>query len=501
MRLLEQTIVCFAAALGAGRVGVTQDAAPAPRDYVVLAAIAAEDPFDAAAQRLAAGRDGLLLRFDPADLEPLREPLRTAAPRHVAIVLRPEQLEFDLQRRMLQLATELDDDPFVDFAFGYVTGRTAEDALALAERGLQCRPREDEPTYAAVCGGVEKSWRAKQPFVLRGKLLDGLRLFVAGATVHPKTGRDVDFLREHLRRIEGRQAITFVGHGYPREIVGGPTFAELRDLRLDGAVVLSVPCYTGVTSVWYDNDWERAVLRRREVPLDESFCLQLLRTGVVGYTAYLCPRPAGPELDTDLADLLCGSSLGEARRRDYDETVLGCLGFGEERLLLAPVRDGAEVRMTDPVRDLMLEGATGGVVFGDPAAVPFAARPELAPIGVEVAPTEGGIEIGLACPAMAVYTQCADQTAKFGDGMAMKMTARVPLGAALVKDVDVLELRVGGRVLPARTIWAVEEDHGERFLQVKVNWQRELRMPEDVSADLLVQTTDDPALARQRGRR
>ena len=42
----------------------------------------------------------------------------------------------------------------------------------------------------------------------------------------------------------------------------------------------------------------------------------ILRSGVLGYTAYTCPRPAGPELDTDMcAVMIEGLSLGDARRR------------------------------------------------------------------------------------------------------------------------------------------------------------------------------------------
>src|SRR5262245_33168843 len=104
-------------------------------DYVVLAAFAAEDPFDAAARVLAERHRAAFVRFDPADLEPVRAALTKAAPRHVALVMKPEQVDFAFQRRFLQLATEIDADPFVDFAFGYITGRTADDAVALAPRG------------------------------------------------------------------------------------------------------------------------------------------------------------------------------------------------------------------------------------------------------------------------------------------------------------------------------------------------------------------------------
>ena len=151
---------------------VTAVAAPA-QDYLVLAAFAADDPFDAAARVLAEHHHAAIVRFDPADLEPLRAELVARAPRNVALVMRPEQIGFGLQRRFLQLATEVDRDPFVDFAFGYVTGRTAEDAVALAKRGVarQARPVAG---VATVAGGVEHSVVVAMPHQLRRTRLDGL---------------------------------------------------------------------------------------------------------------------------------------------------------------------------------------------------------------------------------------------------------------------------------------------------------------------------------------
>jgi hypothetical protein len=65
-------------------------------------------------------------------------------------------------------------------------------------------------------------------------------------------------------------------------------------MRLRGAVVLNVACYTGVTSTWYKSDWRASKWTRQTVAPEDSFSLALLHTGVLGYTAYLCPRPAGP---------------------------------------------------------------------------------------------------------------------------------------------------------------------------------------------------------------
>ncbi|MBK8098162.1 MAG: hypothetical protein IPK26_13705 [Planctomycetes bacterium] len=475
-------------------------AAAQTADYVVLAAFAASDPFDAPAQTLARHRQATLLRFDPQHLDPVRAALREAKPKNVALVLRPDQLDFPFARRFLQLATEIDDDPFVDFAFGYITGRTAADAEALVTAGVRRQPEAVE-RVASVAGGAERSQSSTMPHGLRRTGIPGLQLWSAGAERFPEQGRDREFLARNLGKIAGADAVTFIGHGMPNEVVGGPTPAELKDLKLTDAVVLNVACYTGVTERWFEEDYQHGLWRQRTVAAEDSFCLALLRTGVVGYTAYVCPRPAGPELDTDLAALLAsGASLGEARRRDYDKTVLGYLGFGHERLVLAAIQDGDKLAPgRDAVHDIMLEGATGGVLFGDPAVVPFVPRPADELVAIEVETIGDGLRVDVEVPAAALFLQCNDPTARFDGQMAMKVHARVPLGDRHVRDVVVDSLQVGRARLPHRVLWAIEEDQGQRFVQLKVNFARSERLRGNLALTARVLTTADAAAGQRRG--
>src|SRR5207249_900111 len=137
-------------------------------------------------------------------------------------------------------------------------------------------------------------------------------------------GRDTQFIKEFLPKLSGKSLVIFGGHGYPREVVGGPTWKDLAGLKLDSAVALNIACYTGVTETWFEHDKKDHVVRKRKIPMSESFALALLRTGVIGYVAYVCERPAGPELFTDVSALVSeGMSLGDVRRRDYDKIVLG----------------------------------------------------------------------------------------------------------------------------------------------------------------------------------
>ncbi len=470
--------------------------------YLVLAAVADGDPYDAAVDVLVKGRHAVLQRFDVADLEPLRAVLRETEPRHVAIVLRPEQLDFDLARRFLKLSTEVDDDPFVDFAFGYITGRDAEDAVALARAGVAREPLEGDPRWAMVAGDTPRSQEHAQPLLLRDESLAGRSYYCAGERTFPEAGRDVAFLGEAMAKLDGAvDMLTFAGHGYPQEVVGGPRAQDVRGLDLSGAVVLNVACYTGVTSRWFEPDPRAGVERERIVAPEDSFSLAILGAGVVGYTAYLCPRPAGPELDCDRASLIAdGLSLGEARRRDYDKTVLGFLGYGEDGLALEPMEDGAKLRRTgDDVRDFMLEGATGGVLFGDPACVPFARREGQSPVAVEAEAERGGLRIRAEAGVTALYLHCSDPTAQMGGKMAMKVHARIPLGELQVADVVVDDLRIGHLVQTTRVLWAVEEDQGERFLQLKVNFPRGEVMSAPMTMSARVVAAESAEAGRTRG--
>lgn len=464
-------------------------------DYVVLESVGDRPEFRPAVDRLAKIHDAPIISFDPADLAPLATEIRRHRPAYVALVMAPEDVELDFQRRFLQMATEIDDDPFVDFAYGYVTGLTGEDALALVEAGVRAHAKPRPFLHGVLSGGGRTSFEGQGSYRLRTVELPMVRGVVKGK------GRehDRDFVKGFLPKLTACGVVEFVGHGMPSYIVGGPDWKDLADLELDAAVVLSVPCFTGVTHVWYQEDFRAGVLKRKTVPLEESVALRVIAAGPSGFTAYLCGRPAGPELYTDLVRLVVdGMTLGDARRRDYDKTVLGFLGFGEERLVLPPRQDGQPIRSPrDSVRDIMVEGAAGGILYGDPAVRPFEPRKDEDPLEVHAEREGGGLAIRLACPRSRFWSLCGDQTARFDGSMALRAYARVPLDDLAVGGVVVASCRLGPRDAGHRLIWAVEDDRGQRYLHVKLMFSRkEAKESGDLAARIVVQPTDGEGLTR-----
>ena len=111
--------------------------------YVVADGVGSADPYSKAVTLLAKHRRATVVPFDPEALDPLRDSLRALSPEYVAVVVRPEMIDFNLARRFLQMSTEIDDDPFVDFSYGFITGATPADAVALLRRSFELEQERD----------------------------------------------------------------------------------------------------------------------------------------------------------------------------------------------------------------------------------------------------------------------------------------------------------------------------------------------------------------------
>jgi hypothetical protein len=471
-------------------------------DYIVADTVGRNDAFYRAAERLAAHRRGKIVSLDIENLNAFRDALRQQPPRYVAVVIRPEKLDYDLARRFLVMATQLDDDPFVDFSYGFITGATAEEALAFVERGIKAELANREPDLGSIgVWEIARSMEVRGTFPSRNQRIAHLEGRLASPQHLPNEERDTQFIKMFLPKLQGKSVVVFGGHGYPREVVGGPTWHDLAGLKLDSAVALNIACYTGVTETWFEHDKKDRLVRKRKIPMSESFALALLRTGVIGYVSYVCERPAGPELFSDVSALMSeGMSLGEVRRRDYDKIVLGYLGYGANKMELKPIADGQKIEPPkDIAKDILLELGTGGILFGDPALVPFNSNSNGAPVAVKAEYDESKKTLTVATEISAEHLGyfCSEPTATW-DGRAdeaMKVYTKVSVPTGYISQVAIQRLEIGNAALKSRLVWAVEEDHGQRFIHLKSIFPRPAAFLGAVRAEFRIQLTEDHAKA------
>lgn len=474
MRRLALLLALAAAAVGAQ---------PPDGAYAVVAGFPADDPYEPAVTRLAEhhGTD-LVLRFDPSDPDALLPGLREHAPARVAFVLRPEQIDVNSVRGILRVATRVDDDPFVDFDYGYITGATADEALRFVENIVDAStaPLAARVGQTAVMNGAGKCTASDTRYRFGAHALPSRSLrFRAPDGRH---GRDQAFIDAELKSLEGCGALLLGGHGMPWEILSGPRAEDVDTLDLSGAVAFNYACYTAVTRRYAERAWGRdgATDRIKSIDAARSFALAMIRRGVVGYVAYVTPRPAGPEMHVDLQRVLAGESMGAVRRNDYAKVVLGYLGFGERGLVAEPVVDGTRVARDDldMVRHLMLDESTGGILYGDPALRPFAGTDRRIPLRATAVVRDGELHVTLRLDARDAWTWGADPFRRFKAGtrqMAMKVYDRVAVPADFgpIRSVRVARATRGGKTIETLpVVWAEERDRGRRFLHVKANFSR-----------------------------
>lgn len=207
-------------------------------------------------------RRGKIVSLDLENLNAFRDVLRQKPPRYLAVLLRPEQLDFDLARKFLAMATQLDDDPFVDFSYGFITGATADEASAFVDRSIKSEQTNREPNLGSIgVWDIGRSTEVLGTFPSRNKNIPQLECRLASPQQLQNEERDTQFIKMFLPKLEGKSVVVFAGHGYPREVVGGPTWKDLAGLKLDSAVALNIACYTGVTETWFEKDRQDRVVQ------------------------------------------------------------------------------------------------------------------------------------------------------------------------------------------------------------------------------------------------
>ena len=448
--------------------------------YIIVSLVPEEDPYFEAARELLRLRGGRIIKTSPGALPSLLNDFRQARPQFVAVVLRPEMLDENLVHQFLKLATKVDDDPFVDFAYGFITGDSAEAAVSLAGAGKRAeqKPKQPDMAMVAVAGGeLAESVTTTQDLPLRnGYLKQTTHLIAAGESASASASQEIDpkqddtFIREVMPQLSGHSILLFAGHGYPSHVVGGPTYRHLAGQRFDGAVVMNIACYTGVTCRWFDNDWQSMKIRRKEVPAQESFCLNMLKTGVAGYVAYVSPRPAGPAMFGDALTLAtAGESVGELVRNNANSVVLAHLQQGYDGLHFVELADGAPIARKRKVQDMLIAMSTGGVLFGDPAYVPFKARSKAHPVQLTVDRKTDSILARIDVAGPMYHFFCSDQVVMWDETRpSIRLEAVVPLGGRYVEDVRLASSTLGD--VPHRLTAATEEHNGQRFLHVKASF-------------------------------
>ena len=342
-------------------------APPRLEGYLVLLSPGDERQFAPAAEALAEMHGGRVVEFDPARLDELLPPLRAAAPRFVVFVLPPEQIDIDLVHATLELATKVDEDLFVDFEYGFVTGRDGAAALRFVERMRAAWDREPGNRL-----GMMGTWEgAALPAAERQSAAAALGLDTTVRLILMSAGEEARraATQKALGDLGGHDLLMFFSHGYPDQMVGCFRGRDLRawNPQLGPAVLFNCACYNGAPGRWFEPG-AGGMMERPGAGAGESVALALLDSGLVGYFAGVDPwhGPLNNKVFQYVAD--DGLSCGAAAKRMYDRLTLE---FGGERIRFGPTH---ERKFTGEGQENRRVQTAAMIFYGDPAFVPRAGR-------------------------------------------------------------------------------------------------------------------------------
>jgi hypothetical protein len=430
---------------------------------------------------MAALHGGEVKRFDPAKLDHTLAELRKTPPRFVVFVLPPEKIDVDLSHAILEMATKVDDDPFADFEYGFLTGRDGSAALRFVKRIEQAWKRE-AGDKAMLFG----SWEG--PFLPSGSRMTGMKALGFTAKDRYVKAKDAEqtrlkAARQILEDCKGNDALIFMSHGYPDRMDLCFSAKDLREWEVDlsPAILFNCACFNGAPGRWFEPTG-KGYEDRGVVARDNSVALALLDSGIAGYFAGVDAwhGPLTSQVFYYVTD--DGMRLGEAANAMFNRLALefspGCIHY-------EPTVKRKRNRNNWWVQNQRDNGAAM-ILYGDPALAPFSKRAKhllsarAKPAGkdplsltIEVRPLVEGApgEDFSVLPINRLYDYYslrADPD-KNPPQLELYRVVQLPAGTQGVPALRVVSAKLGDKDIPTGKVQlAVEDSPGGKFLHVRV---------------------------------
>jgi len=385
--------------------------------YVVLTSISdtTDDYYDAV-QALSDYRSAQIITFDPNDIDALLPVLTGIEPRYAAVVLKPLELNINLVREFLMMSTNIDDDVFTDFAYGYITGATGQDALDFVNNIIYAESQDIQNFPLNVSGYAASSLNAV--YTMPGDYMTYLNP-PSYSSIYLETndsGVGVDYFQSNTGYMENNKLLDIGHNGDPHMLWlfeggnidpdppvwdydpdkiedtayarAGLTSEIIGAIDLYPAVAFNGACHAGVPKkVLVEGDIAgtfgdtQGLIKFYEMSDTFSFALSILKTGITGYFAPCGSNNANDQAEEVLNAFLFNEPLGDIHKRSHDGVVMGFLGnrpslriFEEnESVWLDDIYESGTFNPDDwSGAAAMLGGKANRIYFGDPLYNPFA---------------------------------------------------------------------------------------------------------------------------------
>ena len=384
--------------------------------YIVLCSVSdTADDYYHAAKILSTYRNAQIIHFNPETVEYILPTLMNIAPRYVAVVCKPTELYINFIRRFMMLSTQLDGDPFSDFAYGYITGATGQDAVNFVNNIIYADTHSID-NYPFSVGGYSAT---SLNYVYTGT--DGYMTYlnpVSSASIWletSNTGSGKNFFNANAFYMANKKLLDIGYNGDPHMLwlfeggnstptppmwnydstkIENPAYArvgltsnDIGALNLYPAVAFNGACHSGepkkvmveedIAATFGDTQGSVMFYTMSDT---FSYCLNILKTGITGYFAPCGANNANDQGEDVYNALLYHEPLGDIQKRSNDAVVMGFLGNSPNlRVYLSGsstydsdiLPSGTFDPNTYSGANSMLGGKANRIYFGDPLYNPY----------------------------------------------------------------------------------------------------------------------------------
>ena len=343
-------------------------------------------------KRLAKARDGIILKVDDlallgqdaTTLESLRQQLRSARVRFLAVAPRTSSFRENMVLGLWELTSTLDDDPLVDVFPGFLLASTPQRFRALVDRSIQHKPLATSRIKPLAISQVPRAeeLRSLQKAAVLRKWFGRSNVATPIVAVYSRraveaarlTGPEIwnlqatsqqpfikSFPRGAQAAFRSASLVVMHGHGVPGMSCGVDIDGLPADLA--GKVILSGSCFAA-SPVHSDFPAVRQAPGGYEVKKRDAFALRAIDNGATVFFGHMRLSMGFPHLFPELEAWSQGKSVGESYQQLIN-ALITVRGFRSGKFLVAPAVPGRVSRRRLP-QNLLLY-----VVLGDPAIRPF----------------------------------------------------------------------------------------------------------------------------------
>lgn len=334
----------------------------------------ARDGYTEVVKELAASRSpAKIFSLREKSLDAIFAEIKELKPDYIAFVVHFRLLEDNFTGEIFQHITALDDDPYLDSAWGFITGRNAADALSLVRNTAQAE--KNRQTIPKKFAAVAHTFAENDLAAFATQNCESYKKYgYETVSINPIDDSDQweKIADSEIKKLDGSSLIFLAGHGMGDMscTIPGSKFGQL---KLNSAVVVNGTCHSAVTMTRYDSIDQFWTIKTTRINPDKSVCLNFIKAGAVAQLASTASSSWQNVAFAVTKFFDEGKTLGQALTESLNDKIRQA-EIKEVKIIAFQNGKKSPQALSDDENPGGIQSIARVVLIGDPAYRPFTHR-------------------------------------------------------------------------------------------------------------------------------